>query len=316
MIIILSSIEDPHAVAVADHLKRMGAEHRIVNLSEFPMQMDIGLSFATSSPSQLSIRLSDGTRVDFGAATAVWWRRPQPFGLSPTLTDPVNQHFAQQECDFAFKGMYAASASKVLWMNNVTRDAEASHKPWQLHLAGEIGLDLPLTLITNNPEEVRRFREEAGGKIIYKAFLASAMAWRETRLLRDEDLSQIEAVRLAPVIFQRYIEAVRDLRVTVVGRKIFAAAAETQSAEYAADIRMNPGIKWQPYDLPEPVASKLLELMDRLDLQYGAVDFRVKPDGTHVFLEINPAGQFLFVENATSLPIGKAVAERLAEGHH
>ncbi len=312
MIIILSSVEDVHATTVAKILTDKGAEHRIVNLSEFPMRMDIGLSFADGGPSQFALRLSDDARVDFNQVSSVWWRRPQPFGFPQTLTDPAHRAFAQQECDFAFRGMYAAS--DALWINDVVRDAKASHKPWQLHVARQVGLLIPKTLITNSPEDVRRFRDNATGPVIYKAFLASPMAWRETRILRDEDMALVDQVRLAPVIFQSYVEAVADLRVTVIGKKIFAAATETAKAEYSTDVRMNPGIKWQPYTLPDNVAESLLKLMDIMGLEYGAVDFRVTPQGRHVFLEINPAGQFLFIQNATGMPIAEALADKLIGG--
>jgi hypothetical protein len=77
---------------------------------------------------------------------------------------------------------------------------------------------------------------------------------------------------------------------------------------------MNPGIKWRPYDLPAPTAEGLLALMRRLGLEYGAVDFRVTPEGEHVFLEVNPAGQFLFIENATGMKIADTLAGHLANG--
>ena len=44
----------------------------------------------------------------------------------------------------------------------------------------------------------------------------------------------------------------------------------------------------------------------------GAVDFRVTPEGEHVFLEVNPAGQFLFIENATGMKIADTLAGHLA----
>ena len=84
------------------------------------------------------------------------------------------------------------------------------------------------------------------------------------------------------------------------------------TGEYAADIRMNPGIRWRPYELPAEVAERLLALVRRLGLEYGAVDFRVTPEGEHVFLEINPAGQFLYIENATGMKIADTLAGHLA----
>lgn len=312
MILIISAPDDAHAIAVQKALHARGARNRTLNLVEFPLSMDIGISLATGAPSQFALRFRDGERLDFGNVRSVWWRRPQPFGFPPTLTDPIHRAFAHQESDFAFKGMYLTSSA--CWINDITRDALASHKPYQLHVAKSIGLEIPRTLITNSPQDVRRFRAESKGPLIYKSFLASPLAWRETRLLTDEAVNQIDSVRLAPVIFQSYVPSVCDLRVTVVGSKVFAAAADTSKADYAVDVRMNPGIGWKPYDLPPDVEAKVLKLMTHFQLQYGALDFRVTPDGNHVFLEINPAGQFLFIEHATGMRISEEVANRLIEG--
>ena len=180
MILIISSPEDVHAVAVQKALNARDAKNRILDLSEFPMSMDIGLSFATGGDSQFTLRFKDGERLDFASVKAVWWRRPQAFGFPPGMSDPVNRAFAQQESDFAFKGMYLSSGA--YWINDITRDALASHKPWQLHIARSLGFSIPRTLITNNPDAARRFKAESKGPVVYKAFLASPMAWRETRV--------------------------------------------------------------------------------------------------------------------------------------
>jgi hypothetical protein len=47
---------------------------------------------------------------------------------------------------------------------------------------------------------------------------------------------------------------------------------------------------------------------------YGAFDFIVTPKGHYVFLEVNPAGQYMWVEAKTRLPITLALAEVLSNG--
>jgi glutathione synthase/RimK-type ligase-like ATP-grasp enzyme len=115
------------------------------------------------------------------------------------------------------------------------------------------------------------------------------------------------------VIFQEYVPARFDVRVTVVGDRIFAAAIHSQDTQYLVDfcIDMNRA-KVEPHDLPTDVATRLAEFMQRLGLVYGANDMRLTPDGRYVFLEVNPAGQWLFIEGRTGQPITTAVAETLA----
>ena len=51
--------------------------------------------------------------------------------------------------------------------------------------------------------------------------------------------------------------------------------------------------------------------MARLGLIYGAIDLRQTPAGDYVFLEVNPAGQWLFVEQRTGQPISEAISASL-----
>jgi hypothetical protein len=119
-------------------------------------------------------------------------------------------------------------------------------------------------------------------------------------------------VRLAPVIFQEYVEGV-DLRVTVVGDRVFAAEIDARHTSYPCDMRMVVGeASIRAVRLPEAVEAGLLALMRRLGLVYGACDLRRRAGGEHVFLEVNPAGQWLFVEQRTGLPIADALAAELA----
>ena len=161
----------------------------------------------------------------------------------------------------------------------------------------------------------RRFISERGpARTIYKTFLASVHCWRETRLVRPDELELLDLVRLAPVIFQEYVPAVADIRVTVMGNRMFAAAITPAPGGYDIDYRMDmPGATFRPATLPADVKSKIGRLMKRLGLVYGAIDLRRTADGTHVFLEINPAGEWRFVEERTHQPMTDAFAEMLVE---
>ncbi|MGA7733332.1 MAG: alpha-L-glutamate ligase, partial [Chloroflexia bacterium] len=199
------------------------------------------------------------------------------------------------------------------WVNPRGADDAAHHKPYQWAVAHEVGLTLPRTLVTNMPEAAREFVNEVGvGRTIFKAFLASYEAWRETRLVESEDLERLDLVRYAPVIFQEYVEGV-DIRVTVVADQVFAAEIDARNTSYPVDMRMVIGeAALKPTKLPPKVHKQLLKLQRRLGLSYGAIDMRRTLDGEYVFFEVNPAGQWLFVEQRTGLPISQAVADLLA----
>lgn len=121
----------------------------------------------------------------------------------------------------------------------------------------------------------------------------------------------MDSVRFAPVIFQRYVPADLDLRVTVVDGEIFAASIASD-AEHHVDYRSGLSTALvRPYTLPDEVAERLLALMSEMNLAFGALDLRLTPQGEHVFLEINPAGEYLFISERTGQPIPEAIAAAL-----
>ena len=92
---------------------------------------------------------------------------------------------------------------------------------------------------------------------------------------------------------------------------MFTAAIRSDAA-HQVDYRAGLGTaSVAPYSLPDDVADRLRQLMDRLGLKFGAVDFRVTPEGEHVFLEVNPAGEYLFACDRTGQPVPEAIADCL-----
>jgi glutathione synthase/RimK-type ligase-like ATP-grasp enzyme len=241
---------------------------------------------------------------------SVWWRRPRAFEISSSITDPGHAAFAYTESVEAMGGFWPAL--DMFWINEPRHEDAAARKPFQLHMAARAGLHIPRTVVTNNPEEAREFAESNPCGTIYKAFLATERDWRETRMLRQDELALLDRVRHAPVIFQEYIPADADLRVTIVGDRIFPAAIYTRDGAYQYDFRMDmDNARYEPCALPAEVEHGLHRLMDSLGLVYGAVDMRRGLDGRYVFLEVNPSGQWRFVEEKTGQPITEAMARAL-----
>ena len=311
-VLIVSNLADPHAQVVIAALSQRGAHVELLDLADYPGKLTLTLAFE-GSKRRFRLRRPGQGELDLGAVHAVWWRRPGAFVLPETLRDPAHRRLALSEASTAFHGAY--ESMNALWINRPALDAVASHKPYQLALAQTLGLEIPQTMMTSDPEEARNFWRACDGDVIYKQFLALPEAWSETRRLGEAETKVGDAaIRLAPVIFQQHIAAVADLRVTIIGDQVFAAAVDLRDLDYDVDVRMNLNAKHIAHDLPDDVADKLRALMRRLGLVYGAIDLRLTEDGRYVFLEINPAGQFLYVEQQTGQPITAALAARLAAG--
>jgi glutathione synthase/RimK-type ligase-like ATP-grasp enzyme len=312
-VLILAPEGDEHAAAVAAERDQLGGRAEIVDTSLFPGQAGLVARFETCEHCRERLFLLEHPRgrIDLGDVGAAWWRRPQHPAPSPQLMRHDHQMFAVNETHEALRGLW--HALDAFWINDPGRDEVAHRKLLQLRVAQEVGLEIPSTLVTNDVAAARSFVDGHGYRdVICKAFSATEQQWRETRELGEQELAQLDNVRYAPVIFQEYVPAVVDLRVTVVGSEIFPAAIHSQESEYPVDFRMDmANTRIEGDELPDDVSEKLLELMARLGIVYGAIDLRRTPDGRHVFLEVNPAGQWLFVELATRQPIAAAVAREL-----
>lgn len=310
-VMIVSTVGDAHARAVMAALQAQGAAVELLDLTEFPSQLALTMAFEDGRRCFKLSRAGGGT-LDLDAIHAVWWRRPQGFRVPESLTDPAHRQYAVSEAATAFDGLY--QSMNALWVNVPARDVVAGHKPYQLALAQQLGLGIPVTLMTNDPDEARDFSVRHQGEVIYKQFKALPATWRETRKLRDEEAALLDSVRMAPIIFQRFVEAVADVRVTVIGDEIFSASTDPRKGAYPVDFRYSPELEWERHPLPSAIEDRLRALMRRLGLEYGAIDLRLTPEGEYVFLEINPAGQFLWVEMHTGLKITDALAAHLIKG--
>lgn len=309
MILVVSYPEEEHTALVTGHLARAGREVTQIDLSDFPAKCAMEAHWCNEENPNFLIEHGGG-EVDLNAAKAVWWRRVRPFEVDASISQEQHRAFAHSETSQAVHGVL--DSLQCPWINPREADAAAHHKPYQWTVARQLGLKLPRTLVTTQMQAAREFIEAIGtGKVVFKAFLASIQEWRETRLVEQEDIDRLELVRYAPVIFQEYISGV-DLRITMIGESIFAAEIDARNTSYPVDMRMVVGEgKVSAVTLPDRIQTQLRNLMRRLNLVYGAIDMRRTDDGEYFFLEVNPAGQWLFVEQRTGQPIARALADLL-----
>jgi glutathione synthase/RimK-type ligase-like ATP-grasp enzyme len=311
VIVVISHPEDPHAACVLDLLREEQHEVLLLDLSDLPAKAALTVDYADPAAPRVEYLPADGAAVDLAAATAVWWRRPQVPDVA-SVADIDARMFTANEWNEAINGLWQLMPGR--WMNPPHRDEVAGRKAHQLHVAAALGLRVPRTLITSDPDRARAFIAATGvGRTIFKTFSATHAVWRETRLVRDAELANLDSVRVAPVIFQEYVPVEADVRVTVVGDALFPAAIDARGTDYEVDFRMSLGqARTVATELPGDVAARIRALMQRLGLAYGAIDLRRTPSGEHVFLEVNTAGEFLFVEERTGQPISRALAGWLA----
>lgn len=312
MILAVTHGSDEHAPSLLAALAARGARCARFDAASFPQRAALRIRQGAAG-ADAALEVHGEPPVRAGEVQAVWWRRVRLPELHPEITDPAHRQFAWDECEQALGAFWLALAA-ARWVNPLGADRDAHRKPHQLATAQAMGLEVPRTLVTNDPAAARAFVQELGGpgRVIYKPFTGTAELWREARLLRPEELELLPALRYAPVIFQEYVPGL-DLRATVVGERVFTCRIDARETAYPVDWRLDPeGARFEPVTLPAETERRLLELHRRLGLRYGAADLRETPDGRAVFLEVNPGGQWLFAERRAGLPVTDALAELLA----
>lgn len=321
-VLIVTHSEDHHGVEnVQEALEARGVEACRLDTDEFPTEIRLQGGFSNEGEDHRVV-WPDGRELALGDVTAVWNRR---FAIAKDLPQDLERqvHAASvEESRRTLRGLLGAL--DVFQLNPIPTVHQSNNKQLQLRLAREVGLEIPDTLVTNDPDAVRRFVAGHDAGVICKMMASFAVYDDEgrenvvfTNVLSDDDLEHLDELALSPMTFQEKIEKDVELRVTVVGRKVFSASIDSQASERATHDWRRDGAamidQWREHALPRETEERLLALCDRLGLQYGAADFIVTPQGRIVFLEINPAGEWFWLETWPGFPLSEELAAVLAD---
>ncbi len=317
-VLIVTRSGDQHCTPlVVEALRAIGARPWRLDTDRFPTEHRLSLHLGNTVDSMV-LDTEDG-RLDLHDLEACYYRRFAPGDGLPSDMPTQYRHAAVKETTATLLGMMATLPCFHLDGYDKVRRAEVKQR--QLQVARRVGLDLPDTLTTNDPEAVRAFAADHPRGIVAK-MLGSFAIYEEgqekvvfTSELKAEDLAALDTLRFSPMTFQETVPKALELRVTVVGDRIFSAAIDSQSSAQASVDWLRDGLglidRWVPHTIPADLERRILELMDAFDLNYGAMDFILTPEGRYIFLENNPAGEFMWLQKAPGFPIAEALAEVL-----
>lgn len=312
-VLLIAARFDPAADLLLAELRRRGASCVRWNTHEFPLESS--LNYRVSNECFGADVLTDGRKIDLATIGSIWWQWDVPCGFPPELQGE-ERRFAEAESHLALNALL--TVGDYFWVNHPARENLAKSKPAQLFVARKLGMEIPETLVSNDPDEVRRFVANSKTEVVYKGMSQPHMVPGTalfTGLLTKETLANLDLIRLTPGIFQERVEKAYELRVTVVGTKVFSVKIDSQKNRDAQlDWRRAlHDVGYEAVDLPRNIEEKILAFMRTFGLFYGAFDFIVTPDGRYVFLEINPSGQYMWLECAADLGITAALADALTE---
>lgn len=311
-VLIISTALDLETDAVVRALTARGVSCMRVNSEAFPFEQNLTWS---STEGRASIAF-DGREV---SPSSVWLRKLRAPAQPPSLDEGVYD-FCRNE---SYRTLFGAlmTISDCRYMSPIDRIFCAENKIYQINSAQRLGIRVPQTVVTNRPQAVldafKRFHGRMVCKSIHSGFVDDGETGRAiyTSRVLEEHLAAVESAALCPSIYQELLEKQHDVRVVWIGGTVLAASIDSQSDPAASvDWRAtkNPHLPHAKIELPASVLRSVDELMLRLGLSYGALDFVLTKSGEWIFLEVNPNGQWLWLDDFLSLGVTTAVADWLS----
>lgn len=253
----------------------------------------------------------DFASADWNDAEAAWCRRlSMPASFDKSHSEAADEFTLLEERRFTKWLVQMLEKCSVRCVNAPTAAQAAENKFIQLKLAKSYGIGIPRTLVTAQPDRFKVFLRTEG-VIVAKPLdgyswkaesgqtlsaFASVIDVQRGSQLSDEDIRQCVTV------YQQRIDKVSDVRMLVMGQDIFAYKI-TQNGEQLFDFRIGfykeDHLSYEPISIPVELKKKVISLMDAMKINFASADFALTRDGEFVFLDLNPNGQWLFIENGS-----------------
>jgi glutathione synthase/RimK-type ligase-like ATP-grasp enzyme len=288
--------------AVCAALHRRGARVTLVDQRRI---LETGVELTLDAQFHATVTVA-GHRLPLDEARSAYWRTYDLRRLPAVIAADVD--------GAAVRAAGAVEEALVVWLemtaacvvNRPSDMASNGSKPYQMEILRAHGFAVPSTLITTEPDEVRRFWTDSGA-VIYKS--VSGMRSVVSRL-KDSHVERLQDVVWCPTQFQQFVPG-RDHRVHVVGDDVFACEVISDAEDYRyAALRGDPP-ELRAVALPGEVAERCVALTRALRLPLAGIDLRRAPDGRWFCFEVNPSPGFTYYEAHTGQPIADAIASYL-----
>lgn len=314
-ILVLTNVIDPHADAVINNIKNKDAVFR-VNTDE--ILNSFGYEFVLNADGNFCyFKNPIGGVLNTEEISCVYYRRPE----KPTYKDPNS--ITKVSVDEAWHGLYHVlfGAYNRTWLGHPHRDKYASSRVVQLSTANRLGWRVPPTVISRDPIQIRDFalrHKDLAIKPLGEKGASMDGQWVPyftSRISGDEIMEKTDSeISSTYNYIQAYIPKKNEWRITVVGDQVFPCVIHSQESESGK-------VDWRTVSfdtllheqgiIPKKFSKELVQYLKSLQLPFGAFDFILTPENEFVFLECNPNGQWLWIENLTGFPISKAIANWL-----
>jgi hypothetical protein len=304
--LILSNERDVSADWVVRELRRRHVPFKRLNTEHLA-----NLSF-TVDPVTPSWVVEDvaGRLIDLASVRSVWFRRPDPPGPVAGVT-PSENDLLRNQWRSAINAFCDPFAHRLI--NDPAANRQAELKILQLSIATRVGFFVPKTLVTNDRAKAASFLRETGRTGVVKAldapYLEEQSRFMYTQRVDSGTINGMAEIEAVPLIFQEEILDKRDVRVTVIGERVFAAiATRTDTVDWRA---AEPRPTFQVHTIEDEIAARCRRMTADLGLTFSAIDLTLGSRGDYHFLEINPNGEWGWLQKSLGLPIAESIVDEL-----
>lgn len=246
------------------------------------------------------------------------YRRP----VNPIINLENENNDLKNELSLEARTMYESIINSIntKWMSNPFSIRKAENKLLQLKIAKEIGFKIPDSIITNNYEDLLKFINRKQCEYCIKPLFMGVFEMENNKYIpynnlinKDDDLSLIKNF---PALIQEYIEKKYEIRVIIVSNKIFAIKINSQiKQETKIDWRINNcmSVDYNLIVLPESIQNLCLTILNRFNLNFSSMDLIVDINDNYYFLDLNPNGQWAWIDQILKLNISKTIGDYFYE---
>ena len=249
----------------------------------------------------------------------IWNRRPgKPYDNVPLTQRPSRavQAFVNDQWYSWLEALQLVP--ETVWVNHPSTNDAMESKVRQLFLASKLGFRIPETLITNDADAARALANKYGERLVAKALFSPLIEEPEedffiyTTEISVTEICDDNEIRLSPLIFQKALRPKVDYRVTVVGDKVFPVKIENSKQGFSnIDWRMEKeDLEFLPCTLPPEIVDLCKRYVRENGLLFGAIDL-VEHNEEFFFLEINPNGEWGWLQKPHNVPIAQALCDLL-----
>ena len=308
MVLVVTNRDDLTADWLILELQHRGEPYVRFNTEDYPQRCALDWS-VDDARLQLGGRALSADDID-----AVWFRRPVAPQVRPGLAAD-DAAWAVREAAEALDGFWRTLDAR--WVSRPAAIRLADSKPLQLADAVRLGLEIPDTAITSSVSRVQALMERNQHGVICKPLRDGRVRRSGRALLFTSTVTpeQLDALGEEPHLFQALVRKRYDIRVTVIDDDVFSTRIESPAgAEADVDWRRNQpnSLRYEPEALPDDVAERCRRLVKHYGLSFGAIDLARREDGGYTFFELNPNGQWAFIEQRTGQPLRARLADLLS----